>query len=152
MRLDTPSKVPKTCSPMYFIPSTPVTKPTRFAVSIISTFPTPPTAQTCRYQDLLPNCPSLSARIYRLGASVAHFCRWEKISSGNFRHDEQAHEPTPSKQPERQVVPKCDESEHQNGCQESILGPTERDVDVSSGASAMNVLGRRPRLASRSTG
>lgn len=50
-----PSEVPNSCCKKNWIPSTPTTNPTRFAIIIIMMLKTPPIAHTWRYQGRLPN-------------------------------------------------------------------------------------------------
>ena len=62
--------------------------------------------------------------------STAHLRRGEEVPRRNLGHDEEADEPAPREELEREVVPERDEREDEDGGEDAVARAAERDVDV----------------------
>lgn len=61
----------------------------------------------------------------------AHLVIRHEPPAGHLRQDKEGHDPTPSQEFQREVVPECDEREHDERRAERVGGAAEWDVEVS---------------------
>ena len=103
------------------------------AAIIIRIFSTPPIAPTCLNHGLSPyyhDIVSDPRNITQNKNQPTYLRSRHKVPRRDLGEDEQADEPAPREEAEREVVPERDEREDEHGRVHEVARAAERDVDV----------------------